>query len=131
MTRRTRSLGNAAASALLAAGTALSAASAAHADPAYTVTPVHFDVQVGPGSATTCHLVADLYRPAGADADHPVPVVIGTHGCGMSKDQYAEMMRLLASEGYGAWRTPGSVSAGRPAGSRWTPPSGTAPPRAP
>ncbi|MFF5955685.1 CocE/NonD family hydrolase [Streptomyces luteogriseus] len=49
---------------------------------AHTVTPLKFTVRAG---GRTCTVDADLYRPAGADSDHPAPAVLGTNGFGGSK----------------------------------------------
>ncbi|MFJ8667195.1 CocE/NonD family hydrolase [Streptomyces sp. NPDC093600] len=72
----------------LVAGTAL-AAPLAFAGPvqaaepgAYTVTPLTFTVEAG---GRSCVIDADLYRPAGVDADNPAPAVLATNGFGGSK----------------------------------------------
>ncbi|MFJ4971321.1 CocE/NonD family hydrolase [Streptomyces sp. NPDC088755] len=55
----------------------------AHAEAApYTVTPLTFTVQAG---GRSCTVDADLYRPAGVDADRPAPAVLATNGFGGSK----------------------------------------------
>ncbi len=69
------------------AGAALAAplvlAGPAHAEAApYTVTPLTFTVEAG---GRTCAVDADLYRPAGVDADRPAPAVLATNGFGGSK----------------------------------------------
>lgn len=88
----------------LVAGGALGAAAPAMpaAASAVTVTPINFIVKAGPGDSATCTIVADMYRPAGADAQHPVPVILNTHGFGESKSQDAAMMQFFAEHGYGA-----------------------------
>ncbi|MGY0019732.1 CocE/NonD family hydrolase [Streptomyces sp. cg35] len=48
----------------------------------YTVTALKFTVQTGD---RTCTVDADLYRPAGVDAEHPAPAVLTTNGFGGSK----------------------------------------------
>lgn len=55
----------------------------AHAEAApYTVTPLTFTVQAG---GRSCTVDADIYRPAGVDADRPAPAVLATNGFGGSK----------------------------------------------
>ncbi|MGW3558986.1 CocE/NonD family hydrolase [Streptomyces sp. NPDC000963] len=76
----------------LAAGAAALAAPLALAAPAgaapagevgtYTVTPLEFTVEAG---GRRCAVDADLYRPAGVDAEHPAPAVLATNGFGGSK----------------------------------------------
>ncbi|MFB7368724.1 CocE/NonD family hydrolase [Streptomyces sp. NPDC056222] len=56
-------------------------ASAAESGP-YTVTPLTFTVEAG---GRSCVVDADLYRPAGVDAQHPAPAVLATNGFGGSK----------------------------------------------
>lgn len=86
---------------LLLPGSSGSLASAAPAAaPAVTVTPLWFSVDVGPGSATRCTIVADLYRPANASASRRVPAVLTTNGFGGSKDDQAGLGRYLAGRGY-------------------------------
>ncbi|MEG8278223.1 CocE/NonD family hydrolase [Streptomyces sp. AHA2] len=68
------------------------------ADP-YTVTPLRFTVRAGDRS---CTVDADLYRPAGADRDHPAPAVLGTNGFGGSKADGStdSIGRAFARRGY-------------------------------
>ncbi|MFI0235470.1 CocE/NonD family hydrolase [Streptomyces sp. NPDC016845] len=49
---------------------------------AYTVTPLTFTVTTG---GRRCVIDADLYRPAGVDAENPAPAVLTTNGFGGSK----------------------------------------------
>ncbi|XIG79756.1 peptidase S15 [Streptomyces sp. SGAir0957] len=49
---------------------------------AYTVTPLTFTLTTG---GRRCTVDADLYRPAGVDAQHPAPAVLTTNGFGGSK----------------------------------------------
>lgn len=49
---------------------------------AYTVTPLTFTLTT---SSRRCTVDADLYRPAGVDAQHPAPAVLTTNGFGGSK----------------------------------------------
>lgn len=48
----------------------------------YTVTALKFTVRTG---GRSCTVDADLYRPAGVDAEHPAPAVLTTNGFGGSK----------------------------------------------
>ncbi|GAB2791618.1 CocE/NonD family hydrolase [Streptomyces daliensis] len=77
--------------------------------PAYAVTPLKFTVEVGgdgPGGtgegAHRCVVDADLYRPAGADADHRVPAVLTTNGFGGSKNDAGTVgvAKSFAERGY-------------------------------
>ncbi|MFJ9308661.1 CocE/NonD family hydrolase [Streptomyces cyaneofuscatus] len=69
------------AGAALAAPLVLSGPAHAEAAP-YTVTPLKFTVQAG---GRSCVVDADLYRPAGVDAESPAPAVLATNGFGGSK----------------------------------------------
>ena len=65
----------------------------------YTVTPLKFTVSAG---GRPCTVDADLYRPAGADALHPVPAVLATNGFGGSKSDGSTdgIGKAFASRGY-------------------------------
>ncbi|WP_229377738.1 CocE/NonD family hydrolase [Streptomyces sp. VRA16 Mangrove soil] len=81
----------------MAAGTA-----PAHAttptDGQYTVTALKFTVDTGD---RTCTVDADLYRPAGADAQHPAPAVLTTNGFGGNKsDSTGATAKAFAQRGY-------------------------------
>jgi X-Pro dipeptidyl-peptidase (S15 family)/X-Pro dipeptidyl-peptidase C-terminal non-catalytic domain len=97
-----------AALALTAAIAPATAARSEHKDaPAgYTKTTLDFHVTVpnetpdGTGTQT-CLIVGDLYKPATASADHPVPAVLTTNGFGGSKNDQAGMAIVLAKRGYG------------------------------
>lgn len=78
----------------------LVAAPGVAADPAFTVQTMHFDVLAGPGAGQHCDIVGDLYTPASASAEHPVPAILTTNGFGGSKDDQAGIGRLAASNGY-------------------------------
>ncbi|MET9927206.1 MULTISPECIES: CocE/NonD family hydrolase [unclassified Streptomyces] len=72
----------------------------AHAEPAaYTVTPLKFTVQAG---GRSCVVDADLYRPAGVDADRPAPAVLATNGFGGSKSDGSTdaIGKAVAARGY-------------------------------
>lgn len=72
----------------------------ARADAApYTVTPLTFTVDAGD---RTCAVDADLYRPAGADADNPAPAVLATNGFGGSKSDGSTdaIGKAFAERGY-------------------------------
>ncbi|MFG3136732.1 CocE/NonD family hydrolase [Streptomyces sp. NPDC048211] len=66
---------------------------------AYTVTALKFTVSAG---GRSCTVDADLYRPAGADARHPVPAVLATNGFGGSKSDGSTdgIGKAFASRGY-------------------------------
>ncbi|MGW7096099.1 CocE/NonD family hydrolase [Streptomyces sp. NPDC054874] len=65
----------------------------------YTVTPLEFTVEAG---GRTCTVDADLYRPAGADADSPAPAVLATNGFGGSKSDGSTdtIGKAFAERGY-------------------------------
>ncbi len=72
----------------------------AHADAApYTVTPLKFTVQAG---GRSCVVDADLYRPAGVDAESPAPAVLATNGFGGSKSDGSTdaIGKAVAARGY-------------------------------
>jgi ABC-2 type transport system ATP-binding protein len=77
-----------------------------HSKPGYTKTTLDFHVTVpnetpdGIGSQT-CLIVGDLYKPANASPQHPVPTVLTTNGFGGSKNDQASMAIVLAKRGYG------------------------------
>jgi ABC-2 type transport system ATP-binding protein len=48
-----------------------------------------------------CLIVGDLYKPAGASAQHPVPAILTTNGFTGSKNDQTAMAEVLASHGYG------------------------------
>jgi len=68
----------------------------AHADPAFTVRTMHFDVVVGPAGDQHCDIVGDLYTPAVT----PAPAILTTNGFGGSKDDQAGIARFAAAHGY-------------------------------
>ncbi|WP_406459384.1 CocE/NonD family hydrolase [Streptomyces sp. NBC_00876] len=82
---------------LALAGTAHAGTAAAGS--AYTVTPLKFTVSAG---GRTCTVDADLYRPDGADAQHPVPAVLATNGFGGSKSDGSTdgIGKAFAARGY-------------------------------
>lgn len=69
-------------SSALAAPLALAGPASGAEAGAYTVTPLTFTVETG---GRTCTVDADLYRPAGVDAERPAPAVLATNGFGGSK----------------------------------------------
>lgn len=76
------------------------AARATAAEPSqYTVTPLKFTLQAG---GRSCTVDADLYRPAGVDAQHPAPAVLATNGFGGSKSDGTTdaIGKAFASRGY-------------------------------
>src|SRR3954452_15870555 len=77
---------------------ALAAVPAQAAD--YDIKTLHFDVVTGPMNDQHCDVVGDLYRPASATKANPAPAVLTTNGFGGSKDDQADMAKLMASRGY-------------------------------
>jgi len=77
---------------------ALTAAGAA-AEP-FTKRTLHFDVTVGPANDQHCDIVGDLYKPQSATPSHRAPSILTTNGFGGSKDDQADIARLMASRGY-------------------------------
>lgn len=61
--------------------------------------PLTFTVEAG---GRTCVVDADLYRPAGADADRPAPAVLATNGFGGSKSDGSTdaIGKAFAERGY-------------------------------
>ncbi|MFD6803094.1 CocE/NonD family hydrolase [Streptomyces cyaneofuscatus] len=86
------------AGAALAAPLVLSGPAHAEAAP-YTVTPLRFTVQAG---GRSCVVDADLYRPAGVDAESPAPAVLATNGFGGSKSDGSTdaIGKAVAARGY-------------------------------
>ncbi|MFD3739615.1 CocE/NonD family hydrolase [Streptomyces sp. NPDC058629] len=86
------------AGASLAAPLVLSGPAHAEAAP-YTVTPLKFTVQAG---GRSCVVDADLYRPAGVDAESPAPAVLATNGFGGSKSDGSTdaIGKAVAARGY-------------------------------
>ncbi|MEI7030315.1 CocE/NonD family hydrolase [Streptomyces pratensis] len=86
------------AGAALAAPLLFAGPARAAADP-YAVTPLTFTVEAGD---RVCTVDADLYRPAGADADAPAPAVLTTNGFGGSKSDGSTdaIGRAFAARGY-------------------------------
>ncbi|MGW5068315.1 CocE/NonD family hydrolase [Streptomyces cyaneofuscatus] len=86
------------AGAALAAPLVLSGPAHAEAAP-YTVTPLKFTVQAG---GRSCVVDADLYRPAGVDAESPAPAVLATNGFGGSKSDGSTdaIGKAVAARGY-------------------------------
>ncbi|MFJ3083769.1 CocE/NonD family hydrolase [Streptomyces halstedii] len=89
--------------AFLAGAALLAPLALAGAEPAaageFRVTALEFTVRAGDRS---CTVDADLYRPAGADAEHPAPAVLATNGFGGSKSDGTTdaLGRAFASRGY-------------------------------
>lgn len=87
------------AGAALIAPLALLGAPPASAASEFTVISLEFTVRAGDRS---CTVDADLYRPAGVDAEHPAPAVLATNGFGGSKSDGSTdaIGRAFASRGY-------------------------------
>src|SRR4051794_13050717 len=86
------------AAAVFACAVAAAPAQAASAD--YDIKTLHFDVVTGPANDQHCDIVGDLYKPTGATKANPAPAVLTTNGFGGSKDDQADMAKLLATRGY-------------------------------
>src|SRR3954463_15365528 len=87
-----------AAATALACAFAAAPAQAASAD--YDIKTLHFEVVIGPANDQHCDIVGDLYKPTGATKANPAPAVLTTNGFGGSKDDQADMAKLLATRGY-------------------------------
>lgn len=92
---------------LLAAGGALAAAGLVAAPPAAAAVtvakiPLQFTLQVAPESngATSCTVVAYLYRPSDATAAHPEPAILTTNGFGGSRDDQDGIGKQFGQRGY-------------------------------
>ena len=84
----------------LAAAALVAAPISAEAAPAYTVTPLHFKVAIGPTGTQVCDIVGDLYTPAAASRTSRVPAILTTNGFGGSKDDQAGIGTSFAKRGY-------------------------------
>ncbi|MFF3304569.1 CocE/NonD family hydrolase [Streptomyces sp. NPDC002908] len=87
------------AGAALLAPLTLTGAPPASAADRYTVTALEFTVRTGD---RTCTVDADLYRPAGVDAQNPAPAVLATNGFGGSKSDGSTdaIGKAFAERGY-------------------------------
>src|SRR3954453_9202153 len=86
------------AAAVFACACAAAPAQAASAD--YDIKTLHFDVVTGPAADQHCDIVGDLYKPTTATKANPAPAILTTNGFGGSKDDQADMAKLMASRGY-------------------------------
>src|SRR4051812_30775046 len=86
------------AAAVFACAVAAAPAKAASAD--YDIKTLLFDVVTGPANDQPGDIVGDLYKPTGATKANPAPAVLTTNGFGGSKDDQADMAKLLATRGY-------------------------------
>ncbi|WP_203336171.1 CocE/NonD family hydrolase [Nocardioides limicola] len=86
--------------ALLLAASAAAGVSTAAAEAPYTVQTLHFGVTVGPDDATECRIIGDLYLPADATPNAPVPAILTTNGFGGSKESQAPIGHSFAQRGY-------------------------------
>src|SRR4051794_36461772 len=80
---------------------ALAVPAAAFAADPLTPTPVVVPAVVGPNNDTTCNVDADLYKPTGASAEHPVAAILTTNGFGGSKASQAALAKGYVARGYG------------------------------
>jgi len=97
---RTNRQALATAAAALAAAAVITATPSAGAATDYTVTTLHFKVNIGPTGSQTCDIVGDLYKPAAASSTSRVPAILTTNGFGGSKDDQAGMGKAFAARGY-------------------------------
>ena len=66
----------------------------------YDIKTLHFDVVTGPANDQHCDVIGDLYKPTSATRANPAPAILTTNGFGGSKDDQADMAKLMASRGY-------------------------------
>src|SRR3954464_15802695 len=66
----------------------------------YDIKTLHFDVVTGPAADQHCDIVGDLYKPTSASKSKPAPAILTTNGFGGSKDDQADLAKLMASRGY-------------------------------
>ena len=79
----------------------IGARAAGAAEPGYRTQSLHFAVTVGPaGNQQQCDVVGDLYTPAGASAQQPVPAILTTNGFGGSAADQAPFAQQYAALGY-------------------------------
>lgn len=67
---------------------------------AYTVSTLHFKTIVGPADDQVCDVVGDVYIPQDASVRNRKPAILMTNGFGGSKDDQAELSKMLAQRGY-------------------------------
>lgn len=72
----------------------------AAAEPAYSVTTLHFKVVVGPANDQVCDVVGDVYVPTAASRTNRMPAILTTNGFGGSKDDQAGIGTAFAGRGY-------------------------------
>lgn len=85
---------------LLGAALLVPPLTAGAAEPAYTVSTLHFAVTVGPADDQQCDVVGDLYLPASATRESRVPAILTTNGFGGSKADQAGIGKAFAERGY-------------------------------
>ncbi|MDQ1721148.1 MAG: hypothetical protein QOI26_882, partial [Pseudonocardiales bacterium] len=80
---------------------AVGARAAGAAEPSYRTQSLHFAVIAGPaGSQRQCDIVGDLYTPATASAQQPVPAILTTNGFGGSAASQTPFAQQYAAKGY-------------------------------
>lgn len=99
--RRSKSLRVGVLALIAAVPSTVLATQVAHSDPAYTVTTLHFAVNVGPANDQACDVIGDLYLPADASPSHRVPAILTTNGFGGSKADQAGIGAAFAARDYG------------------------------
>lgn len=84
----------------LTAATVAGVVPTASAAETYTVTTLHFKVNIGPTGSQTCDIIGDLYTPAAASSTARVPAILTTNGFGGSKNDQAGLGKAFAARGY-------------------------------
>jgi len=72
----------------------------ASADPAFSVTTLHFLTHTGPAGTQACDVIGDLYVPSDASPTHRVPAILTTNGFGGSKDDQVGIGNAFAARDY-------------------------------
>ena len=60
----------------------------------------HWSVKVGPGDATTCSIVGELFVPDAASAASPAPAILTTNGFGGSYTDQVPLAEFAAKHGF-------------------------------
>ena len=77
---------------------ATEAAPAVGASAPFTATTMSWTVHVGPGKATACTVVGELFVPRDASASHPVPAILTTNGFGGSYTDQTDLAEYFAGQ---------------------------------
>ena len=95
----------------------------AHATPAsgsYRSQLLNFSLHVGPGGATPCTIVGELFVRDGAGPNDRVPAILTTNGFGDSYHDQVPTAAMFAAHGYVSLAYRGWASADPAARSPWT-----------